>query len=968
MHLEELSEKCNDGQCSVNVNLDSIQILNYDVDGKIILQFWDHLDMRYFAALLQQASIILKSAHIQTSQADFGPRLPSIASLGSSGLSSPVDKLSRELQRVPTGTRLNAPLQQLRVSQESVATSQSGRHSYLSTLNNSNQVTNISGYVSPYEVFSNKKELTSFTPYQSSPLRNDLTVNTIANGSASMCSQRPPSPSTVPPSEGLTGSQLASYQADHLESRHGAFLPHTPDQVSFLDPTQTRISTLNTSTAAAPTGSNDKRYDKDALPAVKYLPFNKNVRKRSMSESATGEDSGQYKSALLAGSHRNTSFNSRLRVHEEAEDSTDQQVPDHAPLPSYKPGKWLTHREDEILQTGRAKAKSRTREGHDDSEKLCMKTVHAMRQPLSGSPIRKKRPLENNEGSPAHFLPNVIREASSERTITRRTKSMSAGAVPTTLSAPVSLNQSVTESQPATPGEAPFAPTARHLHPLATKQRSVKKACDRCKRLHKRCSGYHPCQACIDSGVADQCQLIAASHLHMKGSSREACPLGSVDEVAPEVSLPGHPDTGLSAVPVGMDTESLTRVHSDWPGHGQTTKPPIAKITTTRSERRTTRSTSVPKPDPRGRKLKKKHTRTSIKEVASKNRKASGFEENGHLDEDQRGSLSSRPPRWFKKQRANADQLPTGSLIYQEDDKENKPLLKQAALASANDRRRSARIAERVESNISTQREEPRSTNRPDLRTTTDQKKNTDRKSPGDSPSIRGQRVVGELSSKNELSGGNCLRTLLLRSQVSLTVDKTREVIKKPCSGRTGTPSGSTHRPIDPSHYGIDPPVVNGQESPHAAECILTASKPSTALSPGPDASKTVASVPHVHHQVAPRSSTWMHPRPRIQTIPVFSPSMVKQFSDLARSFIEQLREDLGRGLDPQMVYTYYDSQLIQAQDEWCREKLMEQHDVDLETKNTLMKQYNEDASRGVDDRNLRHYYSWHLAAAQDER
>lgn len=733
--------------------MDSIQILNYDIDGKIILQFREHLDLRYFAALLQQASIILKSAHIRTSQGDYGPRLSSNTLLGSSGLGAHMGRLPRGLQRLFTSTWSDDPLQQLRVSQEPLATSQGGYPSHLSTLNNSSQVTDISSYVSPYEFFSKRS---SFVPHQSSPLRN-LSVGAGANICTTMSSQHPPPPSTAPLSEGLTGSRSKSYQADHLYFGHRVSLPHKPEHISSLNPTET---SMNTSIAAAAAGSNAKRYDRDALPPVRYLPFNNNMRRRSMSESSAKWDSG-HKSALLAESHRNTSFKSRLRVDEEAQYLPDQQVPDETPLPSYKSGEGLTHGKGEILQTNRAKDESRTRRKRDDSEEFYVKTAPARRQ------------------------------------------------------------------------------------------------------------------------------------------------------------------------------------------------------------RRITRTASGPKPKSRGRKLNKKQTHTAIKEVTSMKRKVSRFNENGQLDKDQRGPLSSRSPRRFKKQRVKNVQLPAESLLYQEDDKENRPFLKQTALSPANGRRRSARIAERVEINFRTQREVPYPTNSPDLLAKTEQKRNTDRISPGDAPSMRSQQGVGELSSNKEPSGASCPRTSLPRSQVDSTSDDTPEAINKPCSGGTSTPSDSTHLPIDPSHCGIGSLILDGQESLQAAECILRASKPPATLAQGSEASKMAASAPHVHHQVAPRYSIWMHPSPRIQATPVFSPAMVKEFSDLACSFIEQLREDLERGLDPQMVYSFYDYQLIQAQYEWFQEKVKEQDDVDLELKNTLMKQYNEDASRGLDIRKLRHYYSWHLAKAQ---
>ena len=41
----------------------------------------------------------------------------------------------------------------------------------------------------------------------------------------------------------------------------------------------------------------------------------------------------------------------------------------------------------------------------------------------------------------------------------------------------------------------------------AAKRFQVPRACERCKRLRRGCSEYRPCRRCIDSGVADQCQV-----------------------------------------------------------------------------------------------------------------------------------------------------------------------------------------------------------------------------------------------------------------------------------------------------------------------------------------------------------------------------------------------------------------------------------------------------------------------------
>ncbi|CAI6080438.1 unnamed protein product [Clonostachys chloroleuca] len=42
--------------------------------------------------------------------------------------------------------------------------------------------------------------------------------------------------------------------------------------------------------------------------------------------------------------------------------------------------------------------------------------------------------------------------------------------------------------------------------PPVTKRLQVPRACDRCKRLRRGCSGYRPCRRCIESGLANECR------------------------------------------------------------------------------------------------------------------------------------------------------------------------------------------------------------------------------------------------------------------------------------------------------------------------------------------------------------------------------------------------------------------------------------------------------------------------------
>lgn len=64
----------------------------------------------------------------------------------------------------------------------------------------------------------------------------------------------------------------------------------------------------------------------------------------------------------------------------------------------------------------------------------------------------------------------------------------------------------------ASPATAPPDASGDTTSPAA-KRFQVPRACERCKRLRRGCSEYRPCRRCIDSGVADQCQTAAASHV-----------------------------------------------------------------------------------------------------------------------------------------------------------------------------------------------------------------------------------------------------------------------------------------------------------------------------------------------------------------------------------------------------------------------------------------------------------------------